>query len=106
EEERATLVDAVGDRAVPRREQHQGPELACRERAHGEAAVSELEREEEQRDVGELVARVRDELADEEEPEVAGRERLERLRERCPRATACSGRGGRNRGWRRHVERL
>ena len=86
-EQRATLVRPVGHRAGPGREHDQRPELACGERADGEAAVSELEHEQDQRDVRELVAGIRDQLADEEEPEVVGRERLERLAEGGPRAT-------------------
>ncbi len=97
-EQRATLVRPIRHRAGPRREHDQRPELAGGERADGEAAVSELEHEQDQRDVRELVAGIRDQLADEEEPEVVGRERLEGLAERGPRATASGGGGGRREG--------
>ncbi len=93
EQQRAPLVHAIGQRARPCREHDQGPELARRECAHGQAAVSELEHEQDQRHVGELIAGVRDQLANEKEPKIAGRERLEGLAER--RARASHGRGRR-----------
>jgi hypothetical protein len=108
-EQRSTLVGPIGHRAGPCREHDQRPELAGGERADSEAALSQLEHEQDQRDVGELVARIRDQLADEEEPEVVGRERLERLAERGPRQTAGDGRGGRlgrRRGRAGHGQRL
>src|SRR5262249_14238085 len=82
-----------GDRARPRRQQQDRSELRGRERTDREAAVREVQHEQGEGDDSEPVARVRHELAEEEQTEVAIAQRQER------RVRGASQSGGHAENW-------
>ena len=77
DEQQLALVGAVGDQAGPRPDEQHGAELGGGEDAEGDAAVGELQDEQRLGDERQPVADLGDELAGEEEPEVAELQRPE-----------------------------
>ena len=84
DQEQASLVRPVGDEPAPRPEEEHRPELGRRQRPDGHTVVRQLEDEEGLGDQGEPVADLRDELSDEEQPEVPHPQRPERVPRPAP----------------------
>ena len=79
DQQQAALVGTIGDEAGPRTENQDRTELGHGQRAQRNAVVGELQDEQRLRDEREPVADLRDQLAREEQAEVADVQRLERL---------------------------
>ena len=78
-EQQLALVDAIGDGAGFGRKEKYRPELAGRHDADAQSAARYLEHEQGERDIGEPVSRIRNELTREVEAEIAIAERDEGL---------------------------
>ena len=88
EQQRPPLVCAIGDGSCPRGKEQRRTELTGSQYADREPAPGELEDEQRESDVREPIARVRDQLADEVQPEVAVPQRKERLAQRAAQQRA------------------
>ena len=77
-EEQVALVVSIGDGASVDGEQQDRSVFGGGEQADGETAVGEVQHQEGQSHVGQPVAGVGHELADEEQPKIAGSQRRER----------------------------